>query len=387
MVAGDNDLRGIDCLALGGTIRVRIQSEQIFRGRVAARADTDGLFVAASRPVRRAAARHQTGDKGNRAVCAVSCADTEVIRVAVSRKDLARLRQSGIIGFVVAAAGHICAGSRVPVNGRSVLIDNQGFTRRTGAHAAAKAARGVSGDQRIHDRQVAFFLNENAAAAPVIVGIRYVIGNVYLVRCLNHAVGAAGDTKTAALAQFGAVAGNGSAAHGKADIVAKEARVNAAACQTGIVAGDIAAGHVHNGTVRQSDAAAAVGVVDIVLAVVAVACLIVVGHIALAGQIQRSAVDVDTAAVVMATVDPVARHRTAGDVQRSVLKEDTAAGTATVGRNDTALDIHRSVVNVNTAAGRAVTAAAHNIAAIYVQRSAVHGEYMFAAGVLEYTAL
>ena len=265
------------------------------------------------------------------------------------------------------------------------MIDDQGFTRRTGAHAAAKAARGVSSDQRIHDRQVAFFLNENAAAAPVIVGIRYVIGNVYLVRCLNHAVGAAGDTKTAALAQFGAVAGNGSAAHGKADIVAEEARVNAAACQTGIVAGDIAAGHVHNGTVRQSDAAA-VGVVDIVPAVVAVAFFIVVGHIA-AGQIQRSAVDVDTAAVVMATVDPVARHRTAGDVQRPVLKEDTAAGTATVGRNDTALDIHRSVVNVNTAAGRAVTAAAHNIAAIYVQRSAVHGEYMFAAGVLEYTAL
>ena len=297
------------------------------------------------------------------------------------------MRQSGIIGFVVAAAGHICAGSLVPINSRTVFIDDQGFTRRTGTHAAAKAARGVSGDQRIHDRQVAFFLNENAAAAPVIVGIRYVIGNVYLVRCLNHAVGAAGDTKTAALAQFGAVAGNGSAAHGKADIVAKEARVNATACQTGIVAGDIAAGHVHNGTVRQSDAAAAVGVVDIVPAVVAVACLIVVGHIALAGQIQRSAFDVDTAAVVMATVDPVARHRTAGDVQRSVLKEDTAAGTATVGRNDTALDIHRSVVNVNTAAGRAVTAAAHNIAAIYVQRSAVHGEYMFAAGVLEYTAL
>ena len=267
------------------------------------------------------------------------------------------------------------------------MIDDQGFTRRTGAHAAAKAARGVSGDQRIHDRQVAFFLNENAAAAPVIVGIRYVIGNVYLVRCLNHAVGAAGDTKTAALAQFGAVAGNGSAAHGKADIVAKEARVNAAACQTGIVAGDIAAGHVHNGTVRQGDAAAAVGVVDIVPAVVAVACLIVVGHIA-AGQVQRSAVDVDAAAVVRMSVDDlVARHRTAGDVQRSVLKEDTAAGTATVGRNDTAPEIHRSVVNVNTAAGRAVTAAAHNIAAIYVQRSAVHGEYMFAAGVLEYTAL
>ena len=336
MVAGDNDLRGIDCLALGGTIRVRIQSEQIFRGRVAARADTDGLLVAASRPVRRAAAHHQTGDKGNRAVCAVFCADTEVIRVAVSRKDLALLRQSGIIGFVVAAAGHICAGSRVPVNGRSVLIGDQGFTRRTGAHAAAKAARTVVCDQGVDDRQVAFFLNENAAAAPVIVGIRYVIGNVYLVRCLNHAVGAAGDTKTAALAQFGAVAGNGSAAHGKADIVAKEARVNAAACQTGIVAGDIAAGHVHNGTVRQSDAAAAVGVVDIVPAVAAAAFFIVVGHIA-AGQVQRSAVDVDAAAVVRMSVDDlVARHRAAGDVQRSVLKEDTAAGTATVGRNDTA---------------------------------------------------
>ena len=168
--------------------------------------------------------------------------------------------------------------------------------------------------------------------------------------------------------------------------MAKEARVNAAACQTGIVAGDIAAGHVHNGTVRQGDAAAAVGVVDIVPAVAAAAFFIVVGHIA-AGQIQRSAFDVDTAAVVMATVDPVARHRTAGDVQRSVLKEDTAAGTATVGRNDTALDIHRSVVNINTAAGRAVTAAAHNIAAIYVQRSAVHQDNMLAAGVLEYTAL
>ena len=129
------------------------------------------------------------------------------------------------------------------------------------------------------------------------------------------------------------------------------------------------------------------GVVDIALAVVAVACLIVVGHVA-AGQIQRSAVDVDTAAVVRMSIDDlVARHRTAGDVQRSVLKEDTAAGTATVGRNDTALDIHRSVVNVNTAAGRAVTAAAHNIAAIYVQRSAVHQDNMLAAGVLEYTAL
>ena len=247
------------------------------------------------------------------------------------------MRQSGIIGFVVAAAGHICAGSLVPINSRTVLIDDQGLTCRTSTHTAAKAARGVSGDQRIHDRQVAFFLNENAAAAPVIVGIRYVIGNVYLVRCPNHAVGAAGDAKTAALAQFGAVAGNGSAAHGKFDIVAKEARVNAAACQAGIVAGDIAAGHVHNGTVRQSDAAAAVGVVDIVPAVVAVACLIVVGHIALAGQIQRSAFDVDTAAVVRMSVDDlVSRHRTAGDVQRSVLKEDTAAGTATVGRNDTA---------------------------------------------------
>ena len=89
MVAGDNDLRGIDCLALGGTIRVRIQSEQIFRGRVAARADTDGLLVAASRPVRRAAARHQTGDKGNRGVCTLFFADTEVIRIALAHKNCA----------------------------------------------------------------------------------------------------------------------------------------------------------------------------------------------------------------------------------------------------------------------------------------------------------
>ena len=202
----------------------------------------------------------------------------------------------------------------------------------------------------------------------------------------DHTIGAAADAKATALAQFGAVAGNGSAAHGKFDIVAVEARVNAAACQAGIVAGDIAAGHGHSGAVRQGDTAAAVGVVDIVLAVVAAACLIVVGHIALAGQIQRSAVDVDTAAVVMATVDPVARHRTAGDVQRSVLKEDTAAGTATVGRNNTALDIHRSVGDVNTAAGRAVTAAAHNIAAGHGQRSALHQDYPFAAAVPKRTA-
>lgn len=72
--------------------------------------------------------------------------------------------------------------------------------------------------------------------------------------------------------------------------------------------------------------------------------------------------DAGKVAVVRMSVDElVARHRTAGDVQRSV-------------------------VNVNTAAGRAVTAAAHNIAALYVQRSAVHGDYMLAAGVLEYTA-
>ena len=129
------------------------------------------------------------------------------------------------------------------------------------------------------------------------------------------------------------------------------------------------------------------GVVDIVLADLAVAFFTVVGHIT-AGQFQRSVFNEDAAAVVRVSIeDLVARHRTAGDVQRSVLKEDTAAGTATVGRNDTALDIHRSVVNVNTAAGRAVTAAAHNIAAIYVQRSAVHQDNMLAAGVLEYTAL
>ena len=391
IVAGDHDLCGIDCLGLGGIIRVRIQSEQIFRGRIAARADTDGLLVAASLPVRRPAASHQAGDKGNIVVCIVFTTDTEVILVAVVfHKGRARLRQSGIIVLAVAAARHLNALSRVPVNGRSVFIDDQGFTRRTGAHAAAKAFRAVIGDQRVHDRQVAFFLNENAAAAPVVIGIRYVIGNVYLVRFRpNHAGGAAGDTKTAALAQFGAVAGNGSAAHGKADtlVMVKEARVNAAACQAGIVAGDIAAGHVHNGIVRQSDAAAAVGVVDIVLAVFAVAFFTVVGHIA-AGQGQRSVLKEDAAAVVRVSIeDLVARHRTAGDVQRSVLSEDTAAGTATVGRNDTAPDIHRSVVNVNTAAGRAVTAAAHNIAAIYVQRSAVHQDNMFAAGVLEYTAL
>ena len=288
--------------------------------------------------------------------------------------------------LVVSSAGHLLPIIDIFVNRRAFGMRDQRLAGGAGRHAASITARSVVRNQSIGNVQVAFILHENTAAAPVIVGIRYVIGNVYLVRCLNHAVGAAGDTKTAALAQFGAVAGNGSAAHGKADIVAKEARVNAAACQTGIVAGDIAAGHVHNGTVRQGDAAAAVGVVDIVPAVVATAFFIVVGDIA-AGQVQRSAVDVDAAAVVMATVDPVARHRTAGDVQRSVLKEDTAAGTATVGRNDTAPEIHRSVVNVNTAAGRAVTAAAHNIAAIYVQRSAVHGEYMLAAGVLEDTAL
>ena len=67
-------------------------------------------------------------------------------------------------------------------------------------------------------------------------------------------------------------------------------------------------------------------VVHIILAGLAVAFLIVVGHIALAGQIQRSTVDVNTAAVVlMSNVDPVARHRAAGDVQRSAVDEDTAA--------------------------------------------------------------
>ena len=86
--------------------------------------------------------------------------------------------------------------------------------------------------------------------------------------------------------------------------------------------------------------------------------------------------------------DLVARHRTAGDVQRTTAAdEDTAAGIATVGRNDTAGDIYLSVVNVNTAARIAITSAAHNIAARHVQRSAVHGDYMPAAGVLEYTAL
>ena len=53
-----------------------------------------------------------------------------------------------------------------------------------------------------------------------------------------------------------------------------------------------------------------------------------------------------------------------------------------------ALDIHLTVLrtagDVNTAAGR-VTAAAHNIAAIYVQRSVLHIDNMFDAGALEYT--
>ena len=131
------------------------------------------------------------------------------------------------------------------------------------------------------------------------------------------------------------------------------------------------------------------GVVRIFHANFTITTLRVVGHIA-PGQIQRTtAFDEDTAAVVLVSFDDlVARHRTAGDVQRTTAAdEDTAAGIATVGRNDTALDIHRSVVNVNTAARIAITSAAHNIAARHVQRSAVHGDYMLAAGVLEYTAL
>ena len=130
-------------------------------------------------------------------------------------------------------------------------------------------------------------------------------------------------------------------------------------------------------------------IVLITLAAATFATLVVVGHIA-PGQIQRTtAFDEDTTAVVRISIDDlIARHRTAGDVQRTTAAdEDTAAGTATVGRNNTALDIHRSVVNVNTAAGIAITSAAHNIAARHVQRSAVHGDYMLAAGVLEHPAL
>ena len=83
--------------------------------------------------------------------------------------------------------------------------------------------------------------------------------------------------------------------------------------------------------------AAAVGIVLIALAFCTRTILRVVGHITVAGQVQRAAVDIDTGAIVVVSIeDPIARHRTAGDVQRSVLKEDTAAGTATVGRNDTA---------------------------------------------------
>ena len=389
-VAGDYDLCGSDCATNSGIIRVRNQSEQILCSCIAGLADGNRLFVTASFPFCRPAASHQAGDKRN-IVVFTFFTDTEVICVAVFLKDRACFRHSGIIIFAVTTVRHFCAGSRVPVNGRTVLIDDQGLTRRTGTHTAAKAARSVIRDQRIGDRQKAILLHENTAAAPVICGKRFVIGNIYLlIGCSNHAVGTAADTKAAALAIFGAVAGNGAAAHCKTDstFACIEARINAAPCQTGIVAGNIAAGHVHGRTVRQGNTATAVFIVLITLAAATFAIFVVVGHIA-TGQIQRTtAFDEDTAAVVrISIVDPVARHRTAGDVQRTTAAdEDTAAGTATVGRNNTVLDIHRSVVNVNTAAGRAVTAAAHNIAAIYVQRSAVHDDYMLAAGVLEYTA-
>ena len=191
-------------------------------------------------------------------------------------------RQFGIIIFAVTTVRHFCAGSRVSVNGRTVLIDDQGLTCRTSTHTAAKAARSVIRDQRIGDRQKAILLHENTAAAPVIFGKRFVIGNIYLIGCSNHALGTASDTKTAALAIFGAVAGNGTAAHGKFDstIPFKEARINAAPCQTGIVAGHIAAGHLHFRTVRQGNTAAAVGVVRIFHANFTITTLRVVCHIA-----------------------------------------------------------------------------------------------------------
>ena len=244
---------------------------------------------------------------------------------------------------------------------------------------------------------MATFLHENTAAAPVVLGKRFIIGNIYSIGCSNHAVGTAvvtaADTKAAALAIFGAVAGNGAAGHGKRDsiIPCKEARINAAPCQTGIVAGHIAAGHLHGRTVRQSNTAAAVGVVRIALTCFTVTTLRVVGHITVAGQFQRAPVDIDTAAVVFVSIeDRIARHRTAGDVQLSAFDVDTAAEIATVGRNNTALDIHLTTVrttgNENTAAGLVVTAAAHNIAAFYVQRSALHIDNMFDVGALEYTA-
>ena len=89
MVAGDNDLCGTDCLALGGTIRVRIQSEQILCSCIAGLADGNRLLVAASRPVRRPAASHQAGNKRNRGVCTLFFADTEVIRIALAHKNCA----------------------------------------------------------------------------------------------------------------------------------------------------------------------------------------------------------------------------------------------------------------------------------------------------------
>ena len=245
---------------------------------------------------------------------------------------------------------------------------------------------------------MATFLHENTAAAPVVRGKRFVIGNIYCSLCSNHAVGTAvvtaADTKAAALAILGAVSGNGAAAHGKLDSTRPVivARINAAPCQSGKVAGDIAAGHLHGRTVRQSNTAAAVGVVRIGRATCTITTLRVVGHITVAGQSQCSAVDIDTGTIVVVSIDDlVARHRTAGDGQLSAYDVDTAAEIATVGRNNTALDIHRTFLrtaaDVDTAAGLVVTAAAHNIAARHVQRSVLHIDNMSDAGALEYTAL
>ena len=106
----------------------------------------------------------------------------------------------------------------------------------------------------------------------------------------------------------------------------------------------------------------------------------------------RGAVDTDIDVVGLAA-SGVARDdgRTLNVHPAARFDVDTAAEIAMVGRNNTALDIHRTsfrtAADVDTAAGLVVTAAAHNIAATYVQRSVVHVDNMFDAGALEYTAL
>lgn len=98
-----------------------------------------------------------------------------------------------------------CPRIGISVNRRAIGMRDQRLAGGTGRHAASITARSVGRDQSIGNVQVALILHENTAAAPVIGGKRFVIGNIYCSLCLNHAGGAAGDTKTAALAQFGAV--------------------------------------------------------------------------------------------------------------------------------------------------------------------------------------